>query len=151
MTRLHGIAIPIHVVFDCADPPVVARFWADALDYQRQGPSEPTAAGQAWLVEHGVPDERWNDASAIIDPDGHGPRIYFQRVPEPEAVKNRLHLDMNAGGPPGMPPSDRRARVDEMVGRLAASGAALVTASTNEYDEYCVTMLDPEGNEFDVQ
>jgi len=115
VTRLHGIAIPIHVVFDCADPPVVARFWADALDYQRQGPSEPTAAGQAWLVEHGVPEERWNDASAIIDPDGHGPRIYFQRVPEPEAVKNRLHLDVNAGGPPGMPPSDRRARVDEMA------------------------------------
>jgi len=25
-----------------------------------------------------------------------------------------------------------------------------VTAGT-EYDEYCVTMLDPEGNEFDVQ
>ena len=100
---------------------------------------------------NGVPEERWNDASAIIDPDGTGPRIYFQRVPEPKAVKNRLHLDVNAGGPPGTPPADRRARVDEMVERLAASGATLVTASTNEYDEYCVTMLDPEGNEFDVQ
>jgi hypothetical protein len=58
--------------------------------------------------------------------------------------------DVNAGGPPGTPPSDRRARVDEIVERLAASGATLVTAGT-EYDEYCVTMLDPEGNEFDVQ
>jgi len=100
---------------------------------------------------NGVPEERWNDASAIIDPDGTGPRIYFQRVPEPKAVKNRLHLDVNAGGPPGTPPADRRARVDEVVERLAASGATLVAASTNEYDEYCVTMLDPEGNEFDVQ
>ena len=151
VTRLNGMAIPIQVVFDCADPPVVARFWADALGYQLQGPPEPTAAWQAWLVEHGVPKERWNDASAISDPDGHGPRIYFQRVPEPKAVKNRLHLDVNAGGPPGTPPSDRRARVDEMAERLAASGATLVTASTNEYDEYCVNMLDPEGNEFDVQ
>lgn len=62
-----------------------------------------------------------------------------------------LHLDVNTDGPLGTPPSDRRARVDEMVERLAASGATLVTASTNEYDEYCVTMLDPEGNEFDVQ
>ena len=115
MTRLHGINIPIHVVFDCADPSVVARFWADALGYQLQGPPEPTAAWQAWLTENGVPEERWNDASAIVDPDGHGPRIYFQRVPEPKAVKNRLHLDVNAGGPPGMPPSDRRARVDEMA------------------------------------
>jgi hypothetical protein len=149
-TRLNGMAVPIQVVFDCADPPVVAQFWADALGYQLQGPPEPTAAWRAWEVEHGVPEERWNDASAIIDPDGRGPRIYFQRVPEPKAVKNRLHLDVNAGGPPGTPPSDRRVRVDEMVERLAASGATLVTAST-EYDEYCVTMLDPEGNEFDVQ
>ena len=150
-TWLNGMAIPIQVVFDCADPSVVARFWADALGYQLQGPPEPTAEWQAWLVENGVPEEHWNDASAIVDPDGTGPRIYFQRVPEPKAVKNRLHLDVNAGGPPGTPPADRRARVDEMVERLAASGATLVTASTNEYDEYCVTMLDPEGNEFDVQ
>jgi hypothetical protein len=64
------------VIFGCEDPPVVARFWADALGYQLQGPPEPTAAWQAWQVEHGVPEERWNDASAIIDPDGDGPRIY---------------------------------------------------------------------------
>jgi hypothetical protein len=101
-------------------------------------------------VEHGIPEEHWNDASAIIDPDGSGPRIYFQRVPEPKAVKNRLHLDVNAGGPPGTPPSDRRVRVDETVARLAASGATFVAANT-EHGEYCVTMLDPERNELDVQ
>jgi Glyoxalase-like domain len=113
-------------------------------------PPEPTDAWQAWQVEHGIPEEHWTDASAIIDPDGNGPRIYFQRVPEPKAVKNRLHLDVNAGGPPGTPPPDRRARVDKTVERLAASGATFVTART-DYGEYCVTMLDPEGNEFDVQ
>jgi Glyoxalase-like domain len=144
------MATPIQVVFDCADPPLVARFWADALCYQLEGPPEPTDEWQAWLVEHSVPEDRWNDASAIIDPGGNGPRIYFQRVPEPKAVKNRLHLDVNAGGPPGTPPSDRRARVDETVQRLVASGATLVAAST-EHGEYCVTMLDPERNEFDVQ
>jgi Glyoxalase-like domain len=95
-----GMAIPIQVVFDCADPPVVARFWAEALGYQLQGPPEPTAAWQAFQAEHGIPEEHWNDASAIFDPDGSGPRIYFQRVPEPKAVKNRLHLDVNAGGRP---------------------------------------------------
>jgi hypothetical protein len=100
--------------------------------------------------QHGIPEEHWNDASAIIDPDGNGPRIYFQRVPEPKAVKNRLHLDVNAGGPPATPPADRRARVDETVERLAASGAIFVAACA-DYGEYCVTMLDPEGNEFDVQ
>jgi Glyoxalase-like domain len=36
------------------------------------------------------------------------------------------------------------------VERLAASGATFVTAST-DFGEYCVTMLDPEGNEFDAQ
>jgi hypothetical protein len=95
------MAIPIQVVFDCADPPVLAKFWADALGYQLQGPPEPTAMWQNWAVEHGIPEEQWNDASAIIDPDSNGPRIYFQRVPEPKAVKNRLHLDVNAGGPRG--------------------------------------------------
>ncbi|HYB19157.1 MAG TPA: VOC family protein [Streptosporangiaceae bacterium] len=144
------MAIPLQVVFDCADPPVVARFWADALGYQLQGPPEPTAEWLAFQDEQGIPEERWNDASAIIDPEGSGPRIFFQRVPEPKAVKNRLHLDINAGGPPGTPPAERRVRVDEEVGRLATSGATFVRANT-QYGEYCVTMLDPEGNEFDVQ
>ena len=85
-----AMAIPIQVVFDCANPSIVARFWADALGYRLQGPPEPDAEWQAWLVEHGVPEEQWDDASAIIDPGGNGPRIYFQRVPEPKAVKNRL-------------------------------------------------------------
>ena len=144
------MAIPIQVVFDCADPPVVARFWADALGYQLQGPPEPSATWLAFQDEHGIPEERRNDASAIIDPDGTAARIYFQRVPEPKAVKNRLHLDINAGGPPGTPPAERRSRVDEAVQRLVASGATFVRAST-QYGEYCVNMLDPEGNEFDVQ
>src|SRR5215471_19784002 len=145
------MAIPIQVVFDCADPPVVARFWADALGYQLQGPPEPGPAWLAFQDEHGIPEERRNDASAIIDPDGTAARIYFQRVPEPKAVKNRLHLDINAGGPPGTPPAERRARVDKAVEGLATAGATLVSASTNEYGEYCATMLDPVGNEFDVQ
>jgi len=58
--------------------------------------------------------------------------------------------DVNAGGPPGTPPADRRARVDKTVERLAAAGATFVAAATR-HGEYCVTMLDPERNEFDVQ
>ena len=72
------MAIPIQVVFDCSDPSVVARFWADALGYQLEGPPEPTAAWQEWLAENRVPEEQWNDASAIVDPGGNGPRIYFR-------------------------------------------------------------------------
>ena len=114
------------------------------------GPPQPTAAWGAWLADHGIPEEHWDDASTIIDSDGNGARIYFPRVPELKAVKNRLHLDVNAGGPPGTPPSDRRARVDQTVERLTTSGATFVAANT-QHGEYCVTMLDPEGNEFDVQ
>jgi hypothetical protein len=54
VTRLGAMAIPIQVVFDRADPPVVARFWADVLGDQLQGPLAPTTAWQAWQVEHGI-------------------------------------------------------------------------------------------------
>ena len=144
------MAISIQVVFDRADPPLMARFWAEALGYQLQGPPEPATEWLAFQAEHGIPQERWNDASAIVDPDGNGPRIYFQRVPEPKTVKNRLHLDVNAGGPSGTPSAERRAQVDEAVKRLTAAGATVVAAQS-QYGEYCITMLDPERNEFDVQ
>jgi hypothetical protein len=51
-------------------------------------------------------------------------------------------------------PSGRVRRAPRPAAReaegLAAAGATLVSASTNDYGEYCVNMLDPEGNEFDV-
>ena len=37
-------------------------------------------------------------ADRIFDPQGPGPRIWFQAVPETKAVKNRLHLDIHASG-----------------------------------------------------
>ena len=40
--------------------------------------------------------------------------------------------------------------MDATVQRLSAAGASLLGASA-QYGEYCATMLDPEGNEFDVQ
>jgi Glyoxalase-like domain len=112
------MAIPVQVVFDCADPPVIARFWADALGYQLQGPPGPTAAWRAWLIEHGVLQEHRDDASAIIDPDGSGPRIYFQRVPEPRRHRHH-HLDLRSlrllarlapGGPAKAGPGELRLR-----------------------------------------
>jgi hypothetical protein len=42
-----------------------------------------------------VPGEHWNDASAL-EAEGQ-PRLYFQRVPEPKAGKNRVHVDLVAG------------------------------------------------------
>ena len=51
-----------------------------------------------WLRDQGIPEEHWNDASAVVDPDGAGPRNYLQRVPEPKTFKNRVHLDLNVSG-----------------------------------------------------
>ena len=78
------------------------------------------------------------------------PRIFFQRVPEPKTVKNRLHVDVNVGGPLDTPPDERRSRIDAEVERLAGLGATRVHEK-EELGERWVLMLDPEGNEFDVQ
>ena len=144
------MATEFRVAFDCADPPAMAQFWADALGYRLEGPPEPDARWQKFLAENGIPSEQWDDSSAICDPDGDGPRIYFQRVPEPKAGKNRLHLDLNVGGGPDAPLVARRTRVDQAAQRLASLGARFVAAKT-EHGEYSVTMRDPEGNEFDLQ
>jgi hypothetical protein len=59
----------------------------------------------------------------IIDPDGSGPRIWFQVVPELKAVKNRLHLDISVSGGRAVPIETRRRRVDAEAERLAPFSA----------------------------
>jgi hypothetical protein len=142
------MGVPIQIVFDCADPDRVARFWAEALGYEFPPPPEGHATWEDFLRAMGVPESEWNSKSAIVDPEGKGPRIYFQRVPEPKAVKNRVHLDISVGA--GHPLEERPALIDAEVERLEKLGAKRVR-SFDEQGEYWVTMLDPEGNEFDVQ
>ena len=71
-------------------------------------------------------------------------------MPEPKAVKNRLHLDLLVGGGRGVPLADRRRRVDAEAGRLVAAGATILAANEEAVDHYFVAMRDPEGNEFDL-
>lgn len=143
------MATRIQVVIDCADPDRLAHFWAEALGYQIQPPPEGYNSWEDLLREMGVPEEEWGDASAVVDPEGIGPRIYLQRVTEPKTVKNRLHLDLNQGTRE-IPPEERLRRVDEAVERLKGLGATeLYRMDRNR--EYHVTMADPEGNEFCVQ
>jgi hypothetical protein len=144
------MATPIQVGFDCADPARLAQFWATALGYQLQDPPEGYTTWPEFLAAQGVPEDQWNSANAIIDPDGKGPRVFFQRVPEAKTVKNRVHLDLNVGGGDGTPPEERRRRVDAEVERLLEAGAARLAAIEEEDGGYFVNMRDPEGNEFDV-
>jgi hypothetical protein len=145
------VATDIQVVIDCADPATLARFWADALHYKLQDPPDGFETWQDFLRAEGLPEEAWNDASAIVDPESAGPRIYFQRVPEPKVVKNRVHLDLNVGPGIAAPMEDRQRSVDAEVERLKAAGATVMRAGSVERGEYWVVMQDPEGNEFCVQ
>ncbi|TMK85520.1 MAG: VOC family protein [Actinobacteria bacterium] len=145
------MATGIQVVIDCADPARLATFWAAALHYKLQDPPEGYASWEAWLREMKIPEEEWNSASAIVDPDGKGPRLYFQRVPEGKVVKNRVHLDLNVSGPPGTGLEERRPPVDAEVERLEREGASVFKPGEVIRGEYWVIMQDPEGDEFCVQ
>jgi hypothetical protein len=133
------MAKTVQVAVDCADPAALSRFWAAALGYVLNPPPEGHDSWESWLSAMGIPESQWNSASAIVDPDGVGPRVYFQRVPEGKAAKNRLHLDVRVGG-------DRTA-IESEVDRLVALGASVV-GPKDERGEFWVVLQDPEGNEF---
>ena len=144
------MATGIQVVIDCADPARLAEFWAAALHYSPQDPPTGFATWQEFLAAQGVPESEWNSANSVVDPDKRGPRVYFQRVPEPKTVKNRVHLDLNVGGGHATPLETRRQRVDAEAPRLQSLGASQLRA-TELRGEYWIVMQDPEGNEFCVQ
>jgi hypothetical protein len=144
------MATSIQIVFDCANPDRVARFWAAALGYKLQDPPPGFATWEAFLEAQGFPRERWDSASAVVDPEGVRPRIFFQKVPEGKAVKNRVHLDLNVGGGRGTPMDERKHRIEAEIQRLVPLGARKGRV-VEENGEYCVNMFDVEGNEFDLQ
>jgi glyoxalase superfamily protein len=144
------MATSIQVVMDCADPSRLAAFWAVALGYELQPPPEGFDSWEAFLSSIGVPESDWNSRSAVVDPEGKGPRLYFQQVPEPKTAKNRVHLDVNAGGGHEVADEERRMRVAAKVEELVAAGAT-VFREVEENGEHWVVMQDPEGNEFCVQ
>jgi hypothetical protein len=143
------MALGLQVVLDCSDPARLASFWAGALGYELEAPPEGFATWPEALTAWGVPESEWNSASAVVDPEGLGPRIFFQRVPEPKQGKNRLHLDVRVSEGRGSPMDARRSKVIEGVARLEALGAQRLT-DFEELGSYWFVMRDPEGNEFCV-
>jgi Glyoxalase-like domain len=141
------MSIGFQVTFDAADPQRLAAFWRDVLGYRDEDPPEPHATWEEFARAAGIPEERWGDFAAVVDPDGVRPRLFFQRVPEPKTAKNRVHLDVKVGGDRGVAPERRRELVDDAVERVVGAGATRVRAY-DEPDQYWVVMRDPEGNEF---
>jgi hypothetical protein len=142
------VATNVQVVIDCADPARLAGFWSEALGYKLQDPPSGFESWPAFLTSVGMPESEWNSASAVVDPDGAGPRIYLQRVPEPKAGKNRLHLDLNVGGGHDVPIEARKNKLAESVERLSKLGASVVQELEEKYGGIWIVMQDPEGNEF---
>jgi hypothetical protein len=141
------MAVRLQVVFDAADPPRLAAFWGAAIGYVEEDPPDGYESWEAWAVANDLPREDWDNYASRVDPDGVGPRLFFQRVPEPKTAKNRVHLDLDVSGGRGVPLEERRGRVAAAVERAVAAGATKV----KEYDEagqHWVVMQDPEGNEF---
>ena len=138
----------IQVTFDCADPARLAEFWAEVLGYRLQDPPPGFDSWDQALESMGVPPERRNDASALVDPEGSRPRLFFQRVPEPKTTKNRVHLDVRAA--PGLEGDGRMAALEDEARRLTALGATRVARHepTPPMGAGHIVMADPEGNEF---
>jgi len=110
-----------NITFDCRDPHLLARFWADALGYvdDPENPNDP-----------GDPE------ALVVDPAG----LLFLPVPEEKVVKNRVHLDLR--------PDQRR---DAEVDRLLGLGATLVADQRRPDGTGWVVLADPEGNEVCVE
>lgn len=119
------------IVFDCARPSSLARFWAAALEGYQVAPYDDDELSR--LRSIGVTDVE-DDPTVLVEPTvGRGPRLWFQLVPEPKQVKNRVHLDLRADN------------VDDELDRLLSLGAH---AFDDQPSEDLVILQDPEGNEF---
>jgi 4a-hydroxytetrahydrobiopterin dehydratase len=88
-----------------------------------------------WKAITGYADEPGSELqSALIDPSGRAPAIWFQQMDAPRPQRNRIHLDID------VPPEAAGARIDAAIaagGRLLSDGAA---------PAFWV-LADPEGNE----
>lgn len=149
------MALGWKLIIDSVNAPVLADFWAAALEYEVEDPTplieQLLASGQlpeAAVIEHegrknfrGLaavrhPEDPFDQTSGV----GQGRRLLFQDVPERKSGKNRLHIDIHSG------PDGR----DKLVERLEKLGATRVQEFDRGPAGHWWVMRDPEGNEFCV-
>lgn len=133
MARLNNIT------FACAEPVELAKFWAAALGYQPiETPPEVVAEVEKAIEAGELDPTGW---AMLVNPDGTGPRLLFQRRPKTPTTDIPIHLDLHS--------EDRAAEVE----RLAGLGATVVGERSQKigpYEEFWTVMKDPEGNGFCV-
>ena len=118
------------IVFDCARPAALARFWAAALDDYEVAPYD---------------DEELERLRSIgIDDVEDDPSVLVQATPDRPPAVVPASARTEASQEPGPPrPARRRAEVE--LARLTAMGA---TVADDQPVADLVVMRDPEGNEF---
>ncbi|MFC9705191.1 VOC family protein [Streptomyces sp. NPDC056943] len=114
------VSVMQNVAVDCVNAYELARFWSEVLGCPLHPESKPGDAE----IEVTLPE---------------GPMLYFNQVPEPKTVKNRLHLCLR-------PETSR----EEEVERLLGLGAGLVADRREADGAGWAVLADPEGNEFCV-
>ena len=114
----------VQVNFKSADDQALGRFWADALGWGLS--SEGPGVANVEPV-----DFTWPDPSAVC--------IDVVRVPDPETVRYRAHLDLA---------TTSEAHQTEWVARLEELGATRL--DVGQGDVPWTVMADPDGNRFCV-
>jgi hypothetical protein len=137
----------IQITVDCAGVATAMAFWGPALGYVQEPPPAGHESWAAYAAAEGIPRSQWR--GALVDPDGVGPRLFFQTVPEPKTVKNRWHLDVEVSRR-SQPPAERDATIAAKVAELVALGATELE-TLHEGGGTFTVLRDPEGNEFCVQ
>ncbi|WP_407924528.1 VOC family protein [Actinomadura physcomitrii] len=123
--------VMMQLVIDCVDPERMVAFWCETLGYVPEPPPDGHTSWRKYWTALGVPEAELpagaGEASeSIIDPAGQGPRVWFQCVPEPKVVKNRVHLDLKVSGGRGVPMGVRVQRANVTVERLTGAGATVL-------------------------
>ncbi|MFD7168159.1 VOC family protein [Streptomyces violascens] len=146
----------LQITFDAHDPRALSSFWRDVLGYIHAGPpgvdlpedADPLTAWDDFLAQAGIPEEQRNTRSALEDPDGNGPRLFFRQVPEGKVTKSRIHIAVRAA--PGLEGGGRMAALEVECERLLALGATRIRRHepTSPIDIGHIVMADLEGNEF---
>lgn len=109
-----------NICLDCRDAYALAEFWSEVLRQPMDPEDTPGATETGFEL-----------------PTGQG--MLFLEVPEPKAVKNRMHVCLQPEG----------ARDDE-VGRVLGIGATMFDDQRKPDGTGWVVLADPEGNEFCV-